>query len=110
MPINHIRNIAFIGQSGVGKTTLIERLLFESHATNQLGCVEKGNTTTDFDPQSIQYHHSIEATPVALSWSKKRLNIIDTPGLPELLGRTFSVLPAVETSALVLDANTPIPQ
>ncbi|MDN3682887.1 elongation factor G [Vibrio tapetis subsp. quintayensis] len=110
MPINHIRNIAFVGQSGVGKTTLIEKLLFESHATNQLGCVEKGNTTTDFDPQSIQYHHSIEATPVALSWNQKRLNIIDTPGLPELLGRTFSVLPAVETSALVLDANTPINQ
>ncbi len=110
MPINHIRNIAFIGQSGVGKTTLIEKLLFESHAINQLGCVEKGNTITDFDPQSIQYHHSIEATPVALSWNKKRLNVIDTPGLPELLGRTFSVLPAVETSALVLDANTPINQ
>jgi len=110
MPINKIRNIAFVGQSGVGKTTLVERLLFEAHAINQLGSVEKGNTITDFDPQSIQYHHSIEATPVALAWQKRRLNIIDTPGLAELLGRTFSVYPAVETSALVLDANTPLNQ
>ncbi|HAT8531428.1 TPA: elongation factor G [Vibrio vulnificus] len=110
MPINKIRNIAFVGQSGSGKTTLIEKLLFACDATTHLGSIEKGDTVTDFDDQSIQYQHSIEATPVALSWQKHRLNIIDTPGLSELLGRSLSVFPSVETSVLVLDPQMPLTQ
>lgn len=110
MSVNEIRNIGFIGQSGVGKTTLVERLLYESQSTTHLGSVKQGDTVTDFDPQSIQYQHSIEATPVALTWHKHRMNIIDTPGLPELLGRSLSVFPAIETTALVFDPNTPLNQ
>ncbi|MCW8331720.1 elongation factor G [Photobacterium sp. SDRW27] len=110
MSVNEIRNVGFIGQSGVGKTTLIERLLYESQSTTHLGSVKQGDTVTDFDSQSIQYQHSIEATPVALTWHNHRMNIIDTPGLPELLGRSLSVFPAIETTALVLDANTPLNQ
>lgn len=110
MSVNEIRNVGFIGQSGVGKTTLIERLLYESRSSTHLGTVKDGDTITDFDPQSIQYQHSIEATPVALTWQKHRMNILDTPGLPELLGRSLSVFPAVEATALVLDANTPLNQ
>lgn len=110
MSVNEIRNIGFVGQSGVGKTTLVERLLYEAHATTHLGSVQQGDTVTDFDDQSIQYQHSIEATSVALAWHKHRMNIIDTPGIPELLGRSLSIFPAVETSALVLDANTPLNQ
>ncbi|MEF1336939.1 GTP-binding protein, partial [Vibrio rotiferianus] len=107
MPINKIRNVAFVGQTGTGKTTLIEKLLYTCQATSHLGCVEKGDTVTDFDQQSIQYQHSIEVT---LSWNKHRLNIIDTPGQSELLGRTLSVFPAVETSALIIDPQMPINQ
>ncbi|MGF1734495.1 elongation factor G [Photobacterium satsumensis] len=110
MSMNEIRNIAIVGQSGVGKTTLIERLLYESECSTHLGSVKLGDTVTDFDDQSIHYQHSIEATPAALCWQKHRMNVIDTPGLPELLGRTLSIYPAVETSALVFDANTPLNQ
>lgn len=87
MPTNLIRNIAVVGQSGTGKTTLVEKLLHFSGTTNHLGKVEKGNTVTDFDDQSIHYHHSIEATPVTLAWKKHRINLIDTPGQNELIGR-----------------------
>ncbi|QIA63438.1 elongation factor G [Vibrio astriarenae] len=110
MPTNLIRNIAVVGQSGTGKTTLVEKLLHFSGTTNHLGKVEKGDTVTDFDDQSIHYHHSIEATPVTLAWKKHRINLIDTPGQNELIGRALSVFPAVETSALVIDVQTPISQ
>ncbi|WP_264877344.1 elongation factor G [Vibrio agarivorans] len=110
MPTNLIRNIAVVGQSGTGKTTLVEKLLHYSGTTNHLGKVEKGDTVTDFDNQSIHYHHSIEATPIALAWKKHRLNLIDTPGQNELIGRSLSIFPAVETTALVLDPQTPITQ
>ncbi|AIW16126.1 elongation factor G [Vibrio tubiashii] len=110
MPINKIRNIAFVGQTGTGKTTLIEKLLHTCQATRTLGKVEKGDTITDFDAQSIQYQHSIEATPVTMRYDNHRLNIIDTPGQNELLGRALSVFPAVETSALIIDPQQPITQ
>ncbi|WP_087025072.1 elongation factor G [Thaumasiovibrio subtropicus] len=110
MPFNYIRNIVFVGQTGAGKTSLIERLLYDSQATTHLGHIKDGDTVTDFDAQSIQYQHSIEATPVALSWQKHKMNLIDTPGLPELMGRALSVFPAVETSALVIDPTLPISQ
>ncbi|MGF1702654.1 elongation factor G [Photobacterium makurazakiensis] len=110
MSVNEIRNVALVGQSGVGKTSLVERLLFDSQSSTHLGNVKAGDTITDFDTQSIQYQHSIEATPVSVTWQLHRMNIIDTPGLPELLGRTLSIYPAVETAALVLDANTPLNQ
>lgn len=110
MSQHEIRNIAFVGQTGTGKTSLIERLLFESHSSTRLGHVEDGDTITDFDDQSIHYQHSVEATPVTLSWHKHQMNFIDTPGQAELLGRTLSIFPAVETSAIVLDASMPINQ
>ncbi len=110
MSQNEIRNIAFVGQSGTGKTSLVERLLYMSHTSRHLGHVEDGDTITDFDDQSIQYHHSVEATPVALSWHDHRINIIDTPGQAELMGRALSIYPAVESTALILDSNTPINQ
>ncbi|MEZ8102761.1 elongation factor G [Vibrio bivalvicida] len=110
MPINQIRNIAFVGQTGSGKTTLIENLLYTCQATKSLGRVDKGDTITDFDAQSIQYQHSIEATPVTMRYENHRLNIIDTPGQNELLGRALSVFPAVETSALIIDPQQPITQ
>ncbi|GMQ47163.1 elongation factor G [Vibrio sp. 10N] len=110
MSQHEIRNIAFVGQTGTGKTSLVERLLFESHAINNLGHVEDGDTITDFDDQSIHYQHSVEATPVTLSWRNHQMNFIDTPGQAELLGRTLSIFPAVETSALVLDAGSSINQ
>ena len=86
MSQHEIRNIAFVGQTGTGKTSLIERLLFESHSSQHLGHVEDGDTITDFDDQSIHYQHSVEATPVTLSWQKHQMNIIDTPGQAELHG------------------------
>ncbi|MCY9872045.1 elongation factor G [Vibrio barjaei] len=110
MSQHEIRNIAFVGQTGTGKTSLIERLLFESHSSQHLGHVEDGDTITDFDDQSIHYQHSVEATPITLSWQKHQMNIIDTPGQAELLGRTLSIFPAVETTALILDASLPINQ
>ena len=46
---NNIRNIAVIGHSGEGKTSVVEAILFNAHATDRLGKVVDGNTVTDSD-------------------------------------------------------------
>ncbi|MDX1303446.1 elongation factor G [Photobacterium sp.] len=105
MSVALIRNIAFAGQSGSGKTSLVERLLFESGAIKTLGELPRGTTVTDFDRQSIDYQHSVEATPVNFCWQKNQFNLIDTPGAGDLIGRAMSIYPAIETIALVVDAT-----
>ena len=49
-----IRNIALIGHSGEGKTSLAEALLFSTKTVDRLGKVDDGNSTMDFDDEEIK--------------------------------------------------------
>lgn len=104
----NIRNIALVGQSGCGKTTLIETLLHHSGAINTQGTVENGNTVCDFDPLEKSYQHSLSASIVSFDQDSIHVNLLDTPGYPDFIGHTLSVFPAVETIAVVINAQTGI--
>lgn len=103
-----IRNVALIGHGGSGKTMLAEAMLYKAGAANELGSIARGNTVLDFDPQEKLHQHSLNAAIASLDHGGKHINIIDTPGYPDFLGRAISVLPAVETAALVIDARSGI--
>ncbi len=104
----NIRNIALLGHAGSGKTTLAEALLHSAGAINTLGSIERGNTVCDFDPQEKQLKHSLDAAICSLTHQGRHVNLIDTPGYPDFLGRAISVLPAVETAAVVINAQSGI--
>ncbi len=103
-----IRNIALTGHGGAGKTTLVEALLQEAGVINARGSVEKGTTTCDFDPLEKSYQHSLEAAIVSMDYHGGHVNLIDTPGYPDFSGRALAVLPAVETCAVVINAQNGI--
>ncbi len=103
-----IRNIALVGHSGSGKTTLIESMLHRSGAISSAGSVEKANTVSDFDAQEKTYKHSLNSTVVSMDYHGGHINLIDTPGYPDFMGRALAVLPAVETCAVVINAQTGI--
>jgi elongation factor G len=99
-----IRNVALVGQAGAGKTLLAEALLAEAGAIRARGSLERGTTVCDFDPQEKQLRHSLDAALVHFDSHGCRVNLIDTPGYPDFLGRSLTVLEAVETVAVVVSA------
>jgi len=99
-----IRNIALLGSGGVGKTTLAEALLLRTGAVTRMGSVNEGTTVSDFDPEDKRHHHSTHSSLLFGSWEGKEINIIDTPGHPELIGQALAALAAVETAVIVVDA------
>ena len=99
-----IRNIALVGQAGAGKTLLAEALLAQSGAIRAKGSLARGTTVCDFDLQEKTLLHSLDAAVCGFETQGKRVNVIDTPGYPDFMGRTLSALEAVETAVIVVSA------
>ncbi len=108
-----IRNVALAGHPGAGKTTLFEALLQAGGAIQTAGTIERGSTVSDFDTLEKERGHSIDIAiagidHVAAGQPLVHVNLIDTPGYPDFRGPTLSALAAVETVAIVVDADTGI--
>ncbi len=103
-----IRNLAVCGHGGSGKTTLVDQLLVKSGAVTSKPSVDAGTSVCDFDEEEKHHKHSIEAAVTHCDHSGKRLNIIDTPGYPDLIGQMIGSLRAVETALIAIDAHAGI--
>ena len=101
----HVRNIALVGHSGSGKTTLLEALLAKTEAIRTAGRVDKGSTVSDFLKQEKQHQHSLDTAVCHFDHDGVFVNILDTPGYPDFSGRSMSVLPGVDTAAVVINAE-----
>jgi len=102
--IGKIRNVGFVGHGGVGKTSLVEALLFSAGATTRLGKVDDGSTTTDFDPDEVKRKISLNTSVAYCDWKGHRLNLVDTPGYGDFVSDARAGLRAVEAAVVVVDA------
>jgi elongation factor G len=101
--IGKIRNVAIVGHGGVGKTSLVEALLFTAGATTRLGRVDDGTTTTDFDPDEIRRQISINTALAYCDWKGHRINLVDTPGYGDFVADARAGLRAVDGAVFVVD-------
>jgi elongation factor G len=99
-----IRNVALAGHSGAGKTQLVSALLFTAGAVNRLGKVDEGTTVTDYDEEAIARKHTLGSSLAWLEWQKTKINLVDTPGVGNLLSDTRNALRVVEAVVVVVDA------
>src|SRR5664279_2032799 len=83
----NIRNVALVGHSHSGKTSLASAMLFTAGATQRLGRVDEGTAATDF-----------------VEWGKAKINLVDTPGFNMFIHEAEMVMPAVEAALVVVDA------
>ena len=103
-----IRTLALVGHGAAGKTTLAEALLQKSGAIPVAGSIDKGTTVCDFDPLAKEFKHSLASSIVNLAHRNTHIHLIDTPGYPDFLGQSLNALAAVETAAVVINAQNGI--
>src|SRR6059058_658739 len=97
-----IRNIAVVGHRGVGKTSLVEALLFQAGKTNRLGSIEQGTTVSDWEDDEHRRQMSLSGTLAHLDWHDRKINLIDCPGDAGFQADTFASLRVVEGALVVL--------
>ena len=100
-----IRNVALVGHGAAGKTTLAEALLAYAGVIGAPGSVTNGSSVCDFDAQEKEHQHSLYTAVANFDHGSRHVNLVDTPGYPDFLGRALPVLAAVETAAVVVDAR-----
>ncbi|HPM02577.1 MAG TPA: GTP-binding protein, partial [Candidatus Cloacimonadota bacterium] len=103
--MNALRNLAFIGSSGAGKTSLIEQMLYLSKMTNRLGKVTDGNTVMDYDQDEIEKGISLMMSIGYADWKNNRINLVDTPGYGDFIGDQIAATTAADTVAVVANAT-----
>jgi elongation factor G len=103
-----IRNVLLAGHGGSGKTSLADAMLFAAGAATRKGSTTDGSSVSDFEKEEKEHKHSIFASILHADHLGKRINILDTPGSPDLIGQAIACLAAVETVAVVVNAQSGI--
>jgi len=102
--IGKLRNVGVVGHGGVGKTSLVESLLFTAGGLSRLGKIDDGTTTTDFDPDEIKRKISINTAVAHCDWKGHHINLVDTPGYGDFIADARAALRVVEAAVVVVDA------
>ncbi|HEV1997110.1 MAG TPA: elongation factor G [Candidatus Dormibacteraeota bacterium] len=102
----NIRNIAILGHSHDGKTSLAEALLHSAGAIPRLGGTDAGTATMDFEPEEQKHKISIGAGVAHLEWKDTKINLVDCPGFADFIGEAVGALRAVEAAMVVVGANS----
>ena len=106
---DRIRNVAVLGHSHDGKTTLCEALLHTAGATPRLGLPEQRTSILDADPEEQRRGITITSAVAHLDWKGVRTNLIDTPGTPDFAGQVAEALAAADGAVLCVAATGSVP-
>ena len=103
-----IRNVALLGHSGGGKTSLAESMLYISRLTDRLGTVTDGNTVCDYDPEEIKRGYSVSSAMAPMLWNGTKINILDTPGFFDFEAEVRQCVRAADAAIIVVDGKAGI--
>lgn len=104
-----IRNVAVIGHSGEGKTTLCEAMLFNGGMIDRMGKTEDGTTVMDYDELEKLKKLSVNTAVAYLIWKGIKINLLDLPGFYDFEGERHEGLAACGAAVLVIGANGVLP-
>ena len=104
-----IRNVALVGHSGTGKTTLVEALLHRAGAVVRQGSTDDGSTVCDTEPEEIKRKMSLSVAIAPFDWTASdgetyKVNVIDTPGYADFAGELEAALAVADLALVVVSA------
>ncbi|MEY9861299.1 ribosomal protection tetracycline resistance protein [Catenulispora sp. GAS73] len=97
-------NIGILAHVDAGKTSLTERLLFETGVIGRLGSVDAGTTQTDRGEIERRRGITIKSAVAAFGVGDLRVNLIDTPGHSDFVAEVERALGVLDGVVLVLSA------
>jgi elongation factor G len=100
----NIRNVAFVGHGGSGKTTLTEALLHCSGAISRAGRVEDASTLTDFEPEEQKRGLSVSVGVAPIEWEGHKINVLDSPGYADFAAEALMALRVADMAVFVVSA------
>ncbi|OLT52091.1 elongation factor G [Cellulosimicrobium sp. CUA-896] len=104
-----VRNVALVGHSGAGKTTLAEAFLHRAGAIPRAGSVADGTTVCDHEPEEVARGISVSLGVAHLDWTAPdgatyRVTLLDTPGSPDFVGAVDAALAVADLAVVVVSA------
>ncbi|RLE07984.1 elongation factor G [Candidatus Aerophobetes bacterium] len=104
--IENLRNVAIVGQQGVGKTSLAEAMLYQAGVIDKMGSVKEKTTVSDYDKLERERGFSINPSLLYLMWQDHKINLLDTPGFVDFIEKVKPVLRATESALVVISPST----
>lgn len=101
---SEIRNIALIGGSRSGKTTMAETMLFHGGIINRKGSVDEKNSASDYRDIELERQGSVYATVLNSQFDGCKINIIDCPGVDDFVGEVITALRIADTALININA------
>src|SRR5918993_3775256 len=103
-PADKVRNVALVGHSGAGKTTLAEALMVGTGAVPRMGRVEDGTTCLDTEEVEVRQQRSVSLGVATVEHAGHRITLLDTPGSPDFVGELRAGLRAADAALFVVSA------
>ena len=97
-------NIGIVAHVDAGKTSLTERILYETHVIREIGRVDQGTTQTDSLELEKRRGITIKASVVSFFVDALKVNLIDTPGHPDFLAEVERSLSVLDGAILLISA------
>lgn len=105
---DQIKNIVIAGNSGAGKTTLAEAMLFEGKVIDRLGEIAHKNTASDYREIEHENQNSVFSSLLYTEYNNTKINILDVPGLDDFIGGLSTSLAVADTALMVLNGQNGI--
>ena len=97
-------NIGIVAHVNAGKTSLTERILYETQVIGEIGRVDQGTTQTDSMELEKRRGITIRASVVSFFVDALKVNLIDTPGHPDFLAEVERSLSVLDGAILLISA------
>lgn len=102
---HEVRNVVVLGHTGVGKTALMESMLYYTKASDRFGVTKEGNSLIDYDAEEVRRGLSVYTSIVPIEWKDCKINFLDTPGYIDFVRGEEEGSAVGDSALIVVDAK-----